>query len=175
MKKISLLSIVVLLLPINAFALGGHTGDTEPAKPIIEQRPLTADEQTIQDVLNTYALAMEKRDISIAEQAVIPGDFSTIESGYANWSWDDFKKHHLSVELDFFKDISYKIELLSGEFQGDLGFCVYRFTTSGTVVKSGNKMTTSGLATCIMEKTEQGWRIHHIHSSVPRPMTHGSK
>jgi len=173
MKSITLTILTMVLLPLNVLALGGHTGDTEPAKPIIEKRALTADEQAIQDVLNKYASAMEKRDVSIAEQAVIPGDFSTIESGYANWSWSDFKEHHLSAELDFFKDISYKIDLLSGEFQGDLGFCVYQFKTSGTVIKSGKQMSTAGLATCILEKTEQGWRIHHIHSSVPRPMTHG--
>ena len=32
------------------------------------------------------------------------------------------KKFHLSAELEHFTDISYKIDLLSGEFQGDLGF-----------------------------------------------------
>ena len=63
--------------------------------PISEYRELTQAEQTIQAVLDNYSRAMEKKSVELMEQAVIPGDFSTIESGYPNWTWEDFRDNHL--------------------------------------------------------------------------------
>lgn len=167
--RLSLMLCITLLFHTSAlWAFGGHTGDTQPAKAIDSYRELTADEQQVLKLLQTYASAMEQRSVDLAEQAVIPGDFSTIESGYANWTWEDFKKYHLSVELQQFHDISYKIELLTGEFQGDMGFAIYRYTASGRMQADGPLMSITGLATAILENTDKGWRIHHIHSSTPR-------
>ena len=154
----------------TALAAGSHT-NAEPAKPIAQQRALTPDEQSIQNLLNLWAKAMETRSVDSASKVVLPDDFSVIESGYANWTWQDYRDNHLGIELDAFKDISYTIELLSGEFQGNLGFAIYRFTATGIIVASNKTMTTSGLATAVLEKhPDLGWRMHHLHTSVPRPM-----
>ena len=163
--------LTVLLAPGPVLATGqDHTG-LAPREPIAEYRELTDDERSIQSLLDVYAQAMEARSVETAEQAVIPGDFSTIESGYANWTWEDFKQNHLSVELESFSDISYVVELIAGEFQGDLGFAIYQFTASGEM--NGQSMVTRGLATAILEKSQGQWRIHHIHSSTPRAQ-HGA-
>lgn len=150
----------------SAVAVGEHTSALS-ASPIVETRKLSKDEEVVRELLNLYASAMEKRSVAIAEKAVMPNDFSTIESGYANWTWEDFRDNHLSKELEVFTDVSYKIDLLSAELQGKLGFAIYRYTAKGKL--KGQSMSMSGLATAIVENAGQGWRIHHIHSSVPRP------
>jgi len=148
---------------------GGHAGTT--TGPIIDSRELTEDEATIQAVIDTYAQAMEQKSVEIMEQAVIPGDFSTIESGYPNWTWEDFRDNHLLVEMDTFTDVSYTIKLISGELQGSLGFAVYTYTAAGKV--QGKSVSITGLGTAILEETDDGWRIHHLHTSAPRTQLEG--
>ena len=147
----------------------GHGGAA--LGPISEYRELTQTEQTIQAVLDNYSRAMEQKSVELMEQAVIPGDFSTIESGYPNWTWEDFRDNHLLVEMDTFTDVDYTIELISGEFQGSLGFAIYRYTAAGKVQEK--TVSISGLGTAILENTDKGWRIHHLHTSAPRDQLEG--
>lgn len=163
------------LVAINTWAAGDHGHGGDPAgvsgKPIADYRELTADEALVQSVLDKYAQAMELKSVELMEQAVIPGDFSTIESGYPNWTWEDFRDNHLLVEMDTFTDVDYQIDLIAGELQETLGFAIYRYTASGKV--QGNVVSITGLGTAIMEKTGDGWRIHHLHTSAPRSQLEG--
>ena len=149
----------------TALSAGSHE-QTDMAQAIVEYRALTPTEKTVQDVLNVYAQAMAERSIETMEQAVIPGDFSVIESGYANWTWEDFRDKHLAEEFQMLSDPSYKIDLLVGETQGPLGFAVFRYTAAGKV--NGREISISGLGTAVLEHTDDGWRIHHMHTSAPR-------
>lgn len=152
---------------------GGHAhADSDMSKGrIASYRELNADEATIQGVLDTYARAMEQRSVEIMEQALIPGDFSTIESGYANWTWEDFRDNHLLVEMEAFRDIDYDIGLIVGEFQGSLGFAIFDYTAAGDM--QGRRVSVSGLGTAVLEQTAAGWRIHHLHTSAPRDQLEG--
>ncbi len=150
-----------------AWASGDHAHDADLSKgPISSYRALTADEATIQAVLDTYGRAMELRSIETMEQAVIPGDFSTIESGYPNWTWEDFRDNHLAVEMAQFTDVDYDMGLILGEFQGELGFAIFKYTASGKA--GGNPVSISGLGTAILELDNGQWRMHHLHTSAPR-------
>jgi hypothetical protein len=155
----------VLLLSMQALASGDHAHN-DMSKAISEYRQLTTTEQAVQAVLDTYARAMEEKSVTIMEQAVIVGDFSTIESGYPNWSWEDFRDNHLAAEMQTFGDVDYQIDLIAGETQGSLGFAVFRYTASGKA--HGKTISISGLGTAVIEETTDGWRIHHLHTSAPR-------
>jgi hypothetical protein len=155
----------------NAAGDHGHGVASGKAGPIEGYRELTPDETAIQAVLNTYAQAMEQKSVETMEQAIIPGDFSTIESGYPNWTWEDFRDNHLLIEMDTFTDVDYDIKLISGEFQGSLGFAVYQYTASGKIQEKS--VSISGLGTAILEQTDDGWRIHHLHTSAPRSQLEG--
>ncbi len=154
------------IAPALTFASGAsHTG-LPPKDPIKNTRALTADEQTIQDLLDLYGAAMAEKSLEKAESAVIPDDFIIIESGYPNWQWEDFRDNHLLVEMEDFSDINYQMDLIAGEFQGTLGFAIYSYTASGKF--RGTPTSISGFATAILEQKDGEWRIHHIHSSAPR-------
>jgi hypothetical protein len=159
--------ILILLVPGGGavLAAGGHAHN-DMTKAIKEYRELTPTEQAVQAVLDTYGRAMEEKSVEIMEQAVIPGDFSTIESGYPNWTWEDFRDNHLAVEIQMFEDVDYQIDLIVGETQGSLGFAVFRYTAAGKA--QGKSISISGLGTAVIEETEDGWRIHHLHTSAPR-------
>jgi hypothetical protein len=170
----AIIASILLMTTSIAIAAGdhGHGGSAEgQTGPIIDYRALTAEEATIQDVLNIYATAMEEKSVDVMEQAIIPGDFSTIESGYPNWTWEDFRDNHLLVEMDAFTDVNYEIKLISGEFQGSLGFAIYKYTASGKI--QDKAVSISGLGTAILEETAEGWRIHHLHTSAPRTQLEG--
>jgi hypothetical protein len=157
----------LLLLGFSAttFASGDHAHN-DMTKTIQEYRELTETEQMVQGVMDTYARAMAEGSIEIMEQAIIPGDFSTIESGYPNWTWESFRDTHLAEEFKVFSEATYDIDLIVGETQGSLGFAVFRYTAAGKV--QGNTVSISGLGTAILEATDAGWRIHHLHTSAPR-------
>ena len=168
------ISCLLFLFAGSTLAAGGHGhgGSTSgTAGPIVEYRELSAEEAIIQDVLDTYARAMEKKSVEVMEEAIIPGDFSTIESGYPNWTWEDFRDNHLLVEMDTFTDVNYEIQLISGEFSGSLGFAIYQYTASGKM--QDKAVSISGLGTAILEQTDDGWRIHHLHTSAPRTQLEG--
>lgn len=166
MPKKTFALLILSALPLLSQAAGDHSHTDMAKGPISDYRELTADESTIQAVLDKYGEAMEQKSVTIMEQAVIPGDFSTIESGYPNWTWEDFRDNHLAVEMEQFTDVNYDMGLILGEFQGELGFAVYKYIASGKV--AGNPVSISGLGTAILELTEAGWRIHHLHTSAPR-------
>lgn len=149
----------------GALAAGDHANN-DMTRAIREYRELTKSEQVVQGVMDTYARAMAEGSIEIMENAIIPGDFSTIESGHPNWSWEDFRDTHLAQEFKVFDDARYDIDIIVGETQGSLGFSVFRYTASGKV--RGNTVSISGLGTAILEETDAGWRIHHLHTSAPR-------
>ncbi len=155
--------------PSLLIAAGEHGQQGPNQGPIADSRALTADEQTIQTLLDGYATAMEEKSVTIMEGVVIPDDFSTIESGYPNWTWQDFRDNHLLVEMDTFTDVNYTIKLISGELQDPLGFAIYQYTASGKMQGQTDTVSISGLGTAILEKTSKGgWRIHHLHTSAPR-------
>ncbi len=162
---------MLMMSSCYALAAGEHQPGDASKGPISSYRELTVAESEIQRVLDTYASAMEQKSVELMEQAVIPGDFSTIESGYPNWTWEDFRDNHLLVELDTFTDVNYDIRLIAGEQQGGLGFAVYEYTASGKV--QGNPVSVSGLGTAILEKSAASWRIHHLHTSAPRTQLEG--
>jgi len=169
-----LLANILLLAVSSVNAAGNHdSGDASTAMkgPIADYRELSADEASIQALLDVYGSAMESKSVELMEQAVIPGDFSTIESGYPNWTWEDFRDNHLLVEMAMFTDVSYKIRLIAGELQGTLGFAVYEYTAAGKV--QDKAVSISGLGTAILEQTDDGWRIHHLHTSAPRSQLEG--
>ncbi|MGI9290636.1 MAG: YybH family protein [Gammaproteobacteria bacterium] len=161
----TLFILLSLLLPLTSFAVGKHS-DIDMTQVIKDYRELNETEQAVQSVLDTYARAMEEKSIEVMEQAVIVGDFSTIESGYANWTWEDFRDNHLAVEIETFGDVDYQIDLVVGETQGSLGFALFKYTASGKV--HGKTVSISGLGTAVLEETDDGWRIHHLHTSAPR-------
>jgi len=156
-----------------AIAAGGHGSQAPGQKPVADSRPLTADEQTVQALLDGYAEAMEDKSVKAMEQVVIPGDFSTIESGYPNWTWEDFRDNHLLIEMDTFTDVEYTIELISGELKDPLGFAIYQYTAAGKMQGKTDTVSISGLGTAILEKTAAGWRVHHLHTSAPRAQLEG--
>ena len=160
------LSAIALLIPTTAVFAAGDHAHNDMSKAIKEYRDLTATEQMVQGVMDTYARAMAEGSIEIMEDAIIPGDFSTIESGYPNWTWEDFRDTHLAEEFKVFDDASYDIDLIVGETQGSLGFAVFSYTAAGKV--QGNEISISGLGTAVLEETDAGWRIHHMHTSAPR-------
>ena len=147
-------------------ATGPHSHGETAKGPIHRHRELNRDEATIQQVLDTYARAMQEGSAEVMEQAVMAGDFSTIESGYPNWSWEDFRDNHLLAEFQMFSDVSYRIELIAGELQGEMGFAVFSYTASGSF--DGKASSITGLGTAILERGTDGWRIHHMHTSAPR-------
>lgn len=168
MKNLSNAAAIIVLMAVAGpvFAAGNHA-HTDMTKAIKEYRELTDTEQAVQDVLDTYGRAMEEKSVEVMEQAVIPGDFSTIESGYPNWTWEDFRDNHLAVEIQTFDDVDYQIDLIVGETQGSLGFAVFKYTASGSV--QGKSISISGLGTAIIEQQDNGqWQIHHLHTSAPR-------
>lgn len=159
----------------TAIAAGTHGAAGNDTGPSAPPRTLTADEQAIQKLLDLYAQAMEQKSVPLMEQAVVTADFSTIESGYPNWSWEDFRDNHLLVEMDAFTDVDYRIELISGELQEPLGFAIYRYTASGKVQGNPDTVSISGLGTAILEQTAKGWQIHHLHTSAPRAQLEGAE
>lgn len=170
---VNALACAVFSIPCFALAAGEHGHQAK--EPVVNYRALTADEQTIQTLLNGYAKAMEEKSVTLMEEVIIPDDFSTIESGYPNWTWQDFRDNHLLIEMDTFTDVRYTIKLISGELQDPLGFAIYQYTAAGKMQGKTETVSISGLGTAILEKTSKGgWRIHHLHTSAPRAQLEAS-
>lgn len=124
----------------------------------------SADEQAIRAVLTAYKEGLEKLNVN-GLTPLFTADSQIFESGGVEGTFAHYLEHHIGPELAEFSEFSfrdYKIEVrLDGPFAFATESYIYRI-----VLKSdGRVIEKRGVATSVLKKTSEGWKIHVSHSS----------
>lgn len=122
----------------------------------------------VTSALANYAAAIQNKDLGAVEKYVVAGDdFSMFEGGHINWGWADYRDHHLGPELKQFLQITYSFAEIKPHVYGQMAYATLK---SSIVVKmEGREFEGESLATVVLRKTDDGWKIQHMHTSrIPR-------
>ena len=130
---------------------------------------VVADEESdVETTLGNYAAAMESKNMSEIEKYVVTGEqFSMFEGSHINWGWTDYRDHHLSPELKDFLELQYGFENIKSHISGHFAYATLKYKIHLKMTE--REATGEGLATVILVKQDDGWKIQHIHTSrIPK-------
>lgn len=132
---------------------------------------LQADEAAVRDALLRSASSFAKNDIAEATKVWANDESLTIfESGHANYGWADYRDHHLVPEMGEMKNTKYEFSDMKIHLAGNTAWATMKYTIAADVGEGtkARHVEGGGLATAILEKRSDAWRIVHWHSSATR-------
>lgn len=147
MKKVML-----VLGLLTAFAIKGYSQGTE--------------EEAVKKVLQEYKTAIENLSTAGVVDLFVKNS-EIVESGSLEGPISTYLEHHLGPELREFKSFKFSNYTVKVEVNGNYAFATedYIYTI---VLQDGKEIKQKGVATSVLQKTEQGWKIKSTHSSARR-------
>ena len=117
------------------------------------------------DVVDAFHSALAAGDSTGALALLLP-EVVIYESGSAEMSRDEFASHHLAADMKFTAGTTREVTDRQSNQSGDFAWVLSQTHTSGTYGE--RSINSVGVETVILEQTDQGWRIRHIHWSSRR-------
>jgi ketosteroid isomerase-like protein len=120
------------------------------------------EELAVKKVLNTYKTTIESLTTD-GVMTLFTKDSEVIESGKIEGNIAD----HLGPELKDFKSFKYSNYTVKIQIDGNYAFATedYIYTI---ILKDAREIKQKGVATSILQKTNDGWKIKSTHSSARR-------
>ncbi|WP_375398906.1 YybH family protein [uncultured Sphingomonas sp.] len=125
------------------------------------------DTRAVTAVLAQYKAAIEQLDARGTER-LFAADAQIFESGGAEGTYANYLEHHLTPELGEFRSFSFSDYRIDVRFVGGVALAteIYRYRI---VPKVGDPAERLGVATSVLRKTGDRWRIVSMHNSARRP------
>jgi uncharacterized protein (TIGR02246 family) len=138
---------------------GSHAG---PAAP--QTASISVDESAIRAVLARYKSAIERLDATGTEM-LFTEDSAVFETGGIEGTYKEYLAHHLGPELAAFRSFAFSDYMVAVRIEGDVALATetydYRIET-----KTGEIATRKGVATSVLNRTADGWKISIMHNSA---------
>ena len=159
-------SIFVFGAVLLCFALW-PPASSKPLEVEASQREhLEADVEKIRRLIQDYAEAIARMDISAIERLTIAtDDYSVIEGGHANWGWASYRDRHLEPEFSSpnFRITGYDVvRIYRIHVDRNMAFSVIRYEIRANV--NGKRVSRKKFSTIVFYRTKDGWKIIHEHS-----------
>ncbi len=92
-------------------------------------------------------------------------DVTIYEGGGINDGWIDYRDRHLGPELKAFESLQFghrnlEVSVLPG------GQSAYPWRSTSSRPMGAREIDSTGLATYVLIKGENGWKIRHSHTSI---------
>lgn len=127
----------------------------------------SSEEAAVEQVLSRYKAAIEKLDATGTEQLFAPNS-AIFETGGSEGTYANYLAHHLGPELKEFKRFSFSDYKVDVRFEGPVALATetynYRIET-----KSGEIAERRGVATSVLKKIGEQWKILSMHNSARKP------
>ena len=134
------------------------------ASSIFKSNAQNAEELAVKKVLNAYKASIEKLT-TYGIVNLFTKDSEIIESGKIEGNIAAYLDHHLGPELKEFKSFTFSNYTVKVKIDG-----IYAFTTEDyiytIVLKDAKEIKKKGVATSVLQKTSEGWKIKSTHSSA---------
>lgn len=137
-----------------------------------QQAPESGDPAAIQKVLGDYKAALERLDMGGAD-ALFAKDNIVIENGKVEGSFADYLANHIGPELGHFSSFEFSNYDASVRVHGDVAWGTETYLYRITLKEGGKVIERQGVASSVLHRTEDGWRIVSMHGSsrAPKPKT----
>ena len=132
--------------------------------PAIAAFAQTNYKEAVKNVLNNYKKAIEKLDTTGVVNLFVK-DSKVFEQAKDEGTIGHYLEHHLGPELKDFKSFTfsdYKVDVI---VTGDYAFSTETYIYTIILAKDGKEIKSQGVATSVLKKTKDGWKIVQTHSS----------
>ena len=123
-----------------------------------------APEMAVVELITAYYAALTAGSITAIESHVVDDEqFVMLEGRHSNWSWQDYRDHHLAGELGDLGKVRFRLSFYRVAVDGALAYATFAYEV---LPKEGPEMDFGrGFATAVLERTEDGWKLRHLHTS----------
>lgn len=144
----------------------GHAGMGD--MPSMAHEAETPAARTAVDAVTAFTTALKSGDASGAAAWLAP-DVVIYEGGEVERSRADYQAHHLAADIAFLKTAQVDLLKRDGGESGDTAWVNSETRIRGKSSK-GRDIDLMSTETALLRKTQDGWRITHLHwSSAPAP------
>lgn len=144
----------------------GHAG-AHPAPAAPQAATTSADESAVHAVLARYKSAIERLDAAGTE-TLFTADSAIFETGGVEGTYANYLAHHLGPELAAFRSFAFSDYAMTVRVEGNFALATetynYRIET-----KKGEIAERKGVATSVLTRTADGWKILSMHNSARKP------
>ena len=124
----------------------------------------TGDKEAVKNVLNSYKMAIEKLDTSGVVNLFVK-DSKVFEQAKDEGTIGHYLEHHLGPELKEFKSFTFSDYKMDVTISGDYAYSTETYIYTIILAKDGKEIKSQGVATSVLKKTKEGWKIVQTHSS----------
>ena len=124
----------------------------------------TADKDAVKKVLNSYKQAIEKLDTTGIVNLFVK-ESKVFEQAKDEGTISHYLQHHLAPELKDFKSFTFSDYKADVTVTGEYAFSTETYIYTIIVAKDAKEIKSQGVATSVLKKTKEGWKIVQTHSS----------
>ena len=124
----------------------------------------TGDKEVVKKVLNKYKQAIEKLDTSGVVNLFVK-DSKVFEQAKDEGTIGHYLEHHLGPELKDFKSFTFSDYKVDVTVTGEYAFSTETYIYTIILAKDAKEIKSQGVATSVLKKTKEGWKIMQTHSS----------
>ena len=161
--RVAVAALLLGLMPVPAVQGGAikNAGDSDLPAAVTNW---PAPEMAVVELITAYYVALTAGSIPAIESHVVDDErFVMLEGRHSNWSWSDYRDHHLAGELGDLGKVRFRLSFYRVAVDGALGYATFAYEV---LPKEGPEMDFGrGFATAILERTEGGWKLRHLHTS----------
>ncbi len=122
------------------------------------------DVDAVKAVLKKYSTSIENLDTTGIPNLFVKNS-SVYEGGNAEGTIGHYLEHHLGPELKEFKSFTFNDYKVDVTISGDYAFSTETYIYTIVLAKDGKEIKSKGVATSVLKKTKEGWKIVSTHSS----------
>lgn len=122
---------------------------------------------TPEHTLEAYSSGIENLD-DTNMQRLFTDDALVFENGKAEGTFENYLAHHLGPELKEFESFTFSNETIDISVIGETAIASESYTYT-IVLKDGRTIERQGVATAVLVKRGESWKIAQYHSSSRTP------
>lgn len=122
----------------------------------------------VKQVLSKYKQALEGLDVS-GTDVLFTDNSQIIESGKVEGTYQDYLAHHIGPELGDFKSFQFENYKVEVTMAGDYAFAVETYNYTIVLKKDNTEIKRRGVASSLLKKEDNDWKIVHMHNSSRKP------
>jgi ketosteroid isomerase-like protein len=121
-------------------------------------------EEAVKQVLNNYKKAIEKLDTAGVVNLFVK-DCKVYEQAKDEGTIGHYLEHHLGPELKAFRSFTFSDYKVEVTLAGNYAFSTETYLYTIVLAKDGSIIKSQGVATSVLKKSKDGWKIVQTHSS----------
>jgi ketosteroid isomerase-like protein len=126
------------------------------------------DRADIEQVFNKYLQSLNAADVALASQVWLQSpDVLVVTPAGRFEGWDGVKDMYAGMQKRF-SERNVQVSNVSIVVAGDAAWLVFDFVFTA-ILADGKSLTSKGWESHGYQRTTNGWRIAHLHYSVPPP------